>query len=466
MGKKVKVAIVGAGTAGLTAMGSIRHQTDDFVMIHDGPYGTTCARVGCMPSKALIQIADDFHRREKFALMGIQGGDKLTLDIPTALARVRQHRDRFTGGVKRHSTETLKEGQLIEGRARFVSNNQLEVNGEIIEAEAIIWAAGSRPVVPPAWQDFADRILTSDNIFEQEDLPKRMAVIGLGVIGLELGQALARMGIEVTGFEMLDTLGGLTDPAQIDYAKEVFAKDFPAYFGEAAEVVQNEDGSLQVKTSQACVTVDGILAALGRRPNVDNVGFENTSAQLDERGMPKYNPYSMQVEGTPIFIVGDANNRFPVVHEAGDDGRIAARNALNLDNIKAFKRPVPLSIAFTDPQIGFVGKKYAQLDLDNTVISEGGFMFGRPIVMENTEGKMRLYADKTTKKLVGAELFGPHVEHLAHELAWVMQADLSIQDMLRLPYYHPVLEEGLQDVVRGLARELYPHDERFELAEK
>jgi len=187
---KVDTIIVGAGSAGLSALREVRRSTDDFVLINDGHWGTTCAAVGCMPSKALIEAANAVHRRHTLEALGIRGADGLRADIPAVLARVRALRDQF---VKGPSSVPDKLGKrAIAGRARLTGPGAVEVDGRRIEARAIILAPGSRPIVPEPWRAFGDRLLTSDTLFEQTDLPRRIAVIGPGAIGRRGAAAAGR----------------------------------------------------------------------------------------------------------------------------------------------------------------------------------------------------------------------------------------------------------------------------------
>ncbi len=181
---KVDTVIVGAGSAGLSALREVRRYTDDFLVVNDGHWGTTCAAVGCMPSKALIEAAHAFHRRLTFEEFGIQGAEGLRADIPAVLARVRRMRDGFVKGPE--SVPDKLGDRAVSGRARLLGPGRLEVNGDEIEARAIILAPGSRPVVPGPWRNFGDRILTTDSLFEQDDLPRRIAVVGMGAIGVEM----------------------------------------------------------------------------------------------------------------------------------------------------------------------------------------------------------------------------------------------------------------------------------------
>jgi dihydrolipoamide dehydrogenase len=459
--RKVKYAIIGAGTAGLSALSAIRNETDSFVMINRGPFGTTCARVGCMPSKALIQSANQFHKRKLFSEFGLKGADILSIDDEAILKRVRRLRDRFTGGVQSGTTDTLEDSQLIKGFAKFIGPNQLEINGEIIEAERIIIATGSRPVLPGSWSISHDKLLTSDEIFELKALPKKVAVIGLGVIGLELGQALSRLGVEVIGFEMQKTLGGLSCPTVVDEAIKILSNEFPIHLGMAAELEETATG-VKVKVDGLSVEVDVILASLGRRPNIDRLDLEAAGIKLNERGMPAFNVNTMQIQDLPIFIAGDVNGFRPILHEAAFEGKVAVLNAMAFPEVQAYQRKTSLGIAFSDPEIGFFGVNYQDLDLTETEVASFNLHQnnGRAIVMAEDQGVISLYADKQTKKLIGGELMMPRAEHLTHLLAWAVENEMTVLDLVKMPFYHPVLEEAIQSTINQLFKALYSKEER------
>ena len=454
--RKVKYVILGAGTAGLTALSTISKETEDFVMINGGAYGTTCARVGCMPSKALIQSANVFHKRQYFDEFGVCGAEAVSVDVEAVLKRVRRLRDRFTGGVKSGTTEQLKKEQLISGYATFVGENTVEVNGEVIHAERIIIATGSRPIIPKPWQAFSDVLYTSDEMFELTTLPKRVAVIGLGIIGLELGQAMARLGAEVTGFELAKNIAGLSVPEVNETAIALMSKEFTMHLGEAAQLERTANGVL-VKTSKASVEVDAILASLGRRPNIDKLGLEHAGIDLDERGMPQFNVHTTQIQDKPLFIAGDVNLFRPILHEASYEGKMAGLNAISYPQITAYKRKASIGIAFTDPDIGFFGQSYRDADKSNieTVTFNLERNNGRAIVMHEDHGLICLFADKTSKKLLGGEIIMPHAEHFTHLLNWAVEQEMTLAQLMRMPFYHPVLEEAIQAAIRSLYFALY-----------
>jgi len=450
--REVEVAIIGSGTAGLNAMGRVRRAKKSFVLINGGEPGTTCARVGCMPSKALIQVAEDFHRRTLYPRMGIEGGDGLSVDLPEVMEYVRELRDTFVDRVLSNSTDHLSEEEFIEQYARFVEPNLLELeDGSRIRAERIVIATGSTPIVPEAWKAFGDRIVTSDELFELEELPASMAVVGLGVIGLELGQAIARLGVEVTGFDLAERLGGASDPKVVEAAREVIGKEFPLHLGHPVEISEEPDGRLRVTAGETSVVVEKVLASMGRRPNLDRLGLEKLGVELDENGIPPYDPNTMQIGDLPVFIAGDVDADRPILHEAGDEGKIAGYNAAHWPEIRAFRRKVPLAITFCDPNIVRVGKAFEELDPETTAIGEMKVApVGRALIMGRNRGTIRVYADKASGEFLGAEMCAPRAEHLGHLLAWCIRKGATVGELIQMPFYHPVMEEALQAALNAL----------------
>jgi dihydrolipoamide dehydrogenase len=209
--RRVEYAIIGSGTAGLGAYSRIHRSTDNYVMIQHGPYGTTCARVGCMPSKMLITAADHAHEFTQGAAFGING--EAQVDGKKVLNRIRKDRaKKFVGNVLKQIGKIPDEVKL-QGFAKFLSNNQIQVNDYlIIEAHKIIIACGTRPYLPKVLLPVVSKVFTSDTIFEIEQLPGSVAVIGLGVIALELGQSLHRLGVDTTLYGRSGRVGGLTHP--------------------------------------------------------------------------------------------------------------------------------------------------------------------------------------------------------------------------------------------------------------
>ncbi len=447
--KRVDVAIIGSGSAGLYALGKVKSSGKSFVLINGGELGTTCARVGCMPSKALIQAASDYSRRKILARYGVEGLDGMEIDINETIEHVQDMRDTFVDRVMANSTDNMSEDQFITGYAKFLEPKLLEVEGGLIRADKIIIATGSRPIMPKAWEEFGDKVITTDQLFELEHMPRSIAVIGLGTIGLEIGQSLARLGVEVTGFDQLHHIGGIEDPEVAKKALKILRKEFPIHLGAAAEI-SNKGEKLKVKAGDKSAVVEMVLASLGRTPNVDRLQLENAGVELNNNGIPVYNRNSMQVGDSHIFIAGDVTGDLPLLHEAGDEGRIAGQNAVS-EHITYFRRKTPLSINFCDPNICHIGMRWSELDQDRVAIGEVKLAaVGRALIMGKNMGIIRVYADKTSGKLLGAAMVCVHGENLAHLLSWSIQQGLTVGDLLQMPFYHPVIEEALQAALYDL----------------
>lgn len=450
------VVVIGAGSAGLSARREAEAQGARTILVESGPYGTTCARVGCMPSKLLISAADVAHEVREAHRFGISV-DPPVIDGKAVLERVRRERDRFVGFVV-EDTEALPEENRVRGHARFVADGTLEVGDHTrIEARAFVIASGSTPEVPAALEPVRDRVVVTDTVFELEDLPRSLAVMGTGVIALELGQAFQRLGVRTVWLGRSGNLGPLTDPkvmasAQATLGSEIDvrrASDLRAEPCDAgARLHWREDGREERDEFEL------VLAAAGRRTNTSELGFENTTLELDEFGVPVHDPRTGQCGSSPIFIAGDATRTRAVLHEAADEGRIAGHNAAHFPNVRAHQRRARLDIVFTDPQIAIVGTPYRELDLEHIAIGEVDYGDqGRARVMGKSGGLVRVYAERDGQ-LVGAEFVGPRAEHTAHLLAWAVQQRMTVQSMLQMPFYHPVIEEGIRTALRGAARQL------------
>ena len=446
MTREVDVAILGAGSAGLFVLSQVKRETDNYVLINGGELGTTCARVGCMPSKVLIQVAEDFHRKSIFDREGIDGAEELSVDVPASMEHVQDLRDVFVDKTL-SVTDGMDETHLIDGYAKFVANDTIEVNGEQIKARCIVIATGSTPVVPAAWEEFKEHIITTDDFFELEDLPASMAVIGLGSIGLEIGQSMQRLGVAVTGVDQLANVAKLEDDKVNEMALTVIGREMPLWLGEPA-TLEAVDGGIQVTAGENQVVVDKVFASLGRKPNLEELNLGVTDIVMDEAGIPIYDPSTMQVGDLPVFIAGDVNADRPILHEAGHEGRVAGCNVMHLVNSKpleSFKRKVPIGITFCDPNIATAGAQLSELDQDTIVIGEIQFApVGRALIIGKNRGVLRLYVRKTDGLLLGASMCCVKAENLAHLIAWSIQQGMTIFDILKMPFYHPVIEEALQ----------------------
>jgi dihydrolipoamide dehydrogenase len=462
--RSADVAIIGSGTAAMNARRAVEKAGGTPLMIESGHYGTMCARVGCMPSKLLIAAADAAHEVATASQFGIEVDQGWRVNGPEVLARVRAERDRFVGGVLRQ-IDALPDEHLLKGHARFVGPTTLEVDDHTrITARAIVIATGSTPVIPPPFAAIREQVLINDDVFELADLPRSLAVIGTGIIGLELGQAMQRLGVATTFFGRSNRLGHLTDPAIIEVAGATLQDTLDLRLNTTITDASVVDEGIRLhfadtNGNEVAQTFEKVLVAAGRKPNLANLGLAASGLHLNNRGLPDWNANTTQCGTAPIFMAGDVTSYRPLLHEASDEGRIAGANAMAFPDVSSHERRTPLAIAFTDPQMALVGQPYdglrAELDHDNVEIGEVSFARqGRASVMGRAAGLLRVYGDRDSCTVVGAELFGPRAEHLAHLLAWIVHERVPLPRVLEMPVYHPVLEEGLRTALRDLAHKL------------
>ncbi len=454
------IAVIGAGTAGLAAYRAARAAGKRAVIIEGGPYGTTCARVGCMPSKLLIAAAEAAHAARHTDAFGVRVAGAVSVDGPAVMDRVKRERDRFVGFVL-EGVENLPAEDKLHGYARFVSDTVLRVDDHTeVHASRVVIATGSRPAIPAPFLSLGDRLVVNDDVFAWDTLPASVAVFGPGVIGLELGQALARLGVKVRVFGVSGSLGGISDPTVRQAARKIFQGEF--YLDPDARVLETQRVGDEVEiryialdNTERVERFEYALVATGRRPNVDQLGLENTTLKLDERGVPHYDRLTMQAGDSAIFIAGDANADAPLLHEAADEGRIAGENAARYPEPRPGLRRAPLGVVFSDPQIALVGTPHARLQAGQFVTGAVDFGDqGRSRVMLKNRGMLHVYTDIATGRFLGAEMIGPSAEHIGHLLAWAAQQELTIAQMLEMPFYHPVVEEGLRTALRDAAARL------------
>ena len=453
----VDIAIIGAGTAGMGAYRAARKHTDRIVLIEGGPYGTTCARVGCMPSKLLIAAAEAAEAVREAPGFGVHSSAP-RIDGAEVMDRVRRERDRFVGFVI-EAVEGIDPSHRLKGAAQFEGPNTLRLDtGEAIHAERIVIATGSVPVRPGIFDAVGDRLIVNDDVFGWSDLPEAVAVFGGGPIGLELAQALHRLGVRVRLFGKGGGVGPLSDPAVRDAAAAAIGADLPFDPDADVQKITREGDTVVVHFTEEGRTreerFDWLLAATGRAPALGGLNLAASGLTLDDRGAPEVDPLTMQAQGSHIFFAGDVAARIPLLHEAADDGRIAGDNAGRFPNIGTHDRRTPLGVVFTDLNIATVGASFSDLSDASCDFATGEVDFadqGRARVLRLNRGLLRIYGERGTGRLLGAEMVAPRGEHLAHLLAWMVQMGVDVDTALEMPFYHPVIEEGLRTALRDLS---------------
>ena len=445
--RQCDVAIIGAGTAGLKAWKAATTAGASVIVIDDSAQGSTCTAVGCMPSKLLIAAGRAAKRAREAGLFGIAVAG-VSVDGPAVLTRLRRERDDFDRSV-REIYEGIPAADRIDGTARFTAPGVLAVGDRQITAKTVIIATGSAPTVPPPLQPLGDLVHTNDTIFEIADLPRRMAVVGAGALGLELAQAFARLGVEVTVLDKSDTVGNLADPEAEQVARAGLEQDLTIHLGIEIEAERHGDNAVLRWTgdSNGSVEVDLVLAAAGRKPRLEDLDLKAAGLPLDDEGVPCFDHPSHRTDDPQVYIAGDAGGWRPVLHEASRGGLIAGTLAAGGGD--APPQTPKLQIAFTEPNMVQVGTGFASLPDDAAIATARSADNGRARVDGDPDGIVRLYADKDGK-LLGGTIVANGGEHLGQSLAIAVELGCSASQLADLPWYHPTLEEMLQQAARCL----------------
>lgn len=439
------VVIIGAGTAGLKAYKAAVARGGEVVIVERGPGGSTCTRVGCMPSKLMIAAARMAHHARKAPDFGIVIGD-VSIDAAKLWGRVRRERDRFVASVL-DEYHTIPSDRVVHGSARLAGPDTVVVGDDRITARhGIVIATGARPILPDLLDPVRTLVHTHETIFDLPDLPTAIAVLGAGPLGLELAQAFARLGVDVTVLDEGDRIGGLKDPATNAAAIGALGEEVTLRLGVEVEASSTADGRARLSWADGEVVVDLVLAATGRPPALDDLALETTDLALDEHGTPEFDRGTHRSGDSNIFIAGDADAWRPVLHEAARGGSIAGDVAMGGPPAKILPA---LAIAFTEPALVEVGRSFDQLPDDARIGQAAVEDNGRATADGESLGLVRLYADHGGR-LLGASIVAPDGEHLGHLVALAIERGMSVADFADQSWYHPTVEELLQTAARNL----------------
>ena len=453
------IIIIGAGTAGISAYKEAVKYTNNILIINEGPWDTTCARVGCMPSKVLISTANRMYDIQNAQKVGLNASVDINTD--QVMEHVRTLRDRFTKATL-NDVEQWPTEHRISGKARFIDSETIEVNGKQYQSKSFILAVGSTPNYDQTWkQELGDRLITTDQIFELDTLPKSIAVIGSGVIALEIAQAMHRLGVETTIFARSKRIGIFTSSKLQQLAQQELSKELNFLFETLPSAVKSTSNGVilnyKIDEKEKSIQAEYVLSATGRSSLLDTLKLDNIDKSFIDIKLLPIDAKTKQLDKYPIFIVGDAYTSTPLQHEAAHEGKKVVYNCLNYPQINSVKTLTPLGIVFSHPEMAIVGQSYKQLKDNGIDFITGEASYerqGRAIVLGKNRGAIEVYIERESQKLLGAELFTEATEHMAHLLSWIIGEGLTLNDILEKPFYHPTLEEGLRTALKHARRQL------------
>jgi len=468
MAKTFDVAVIGAGPGGYTAAIRAAQLGLNTVCIDDwknakgkASLGGTCLNVGCIPSKALLESSENYERAlHKFGDHGITVG-QVAIDVAKMLARKDKIVDTFTGGIGL----LFRKNKVVSmhGHARFIgkaAGYQIEVrdgdSAETIEAKHVIIATGSNARQLPFAPVDSDRIVDNVGALSLTEIPKRLGVIGAGVIGLEMGSVWKRLGSEVI---VLEALPGFLPAADEQVAKEAFriftkVVGLDIRLGVKISAVKNTKKSVAVEYTDAVgeqkAEFDRLIVAVGRVPNSADLGAQAIGLKLDARGFVEVDEHC-RTSLPDIYAIGDVVRGPMLAHKSSEEG-VAVAEMIAGQSGHVDLDTVPWVI-YTSPEIAWVGKTEQELKAKGIEYRTGQFPFivnGRARAIGETAGFVKMLADAKTDRILGVHMLGPYASELISEAVVAMEFGAASEDIARIVHAHPTLAEALHEAALGV----------------
>ncbi len=460
MSKKFDVVVIGAGPAGYVAaircaqLGMKTACVDDWLDAAGNPsLGGTCLNAGCIPSKALLESSEIFHKSQhEFAVHG--------LDIKSAkmdIARMQARKDgivtSLTSGIgglfKANGIESITGKGCLEAPGK-VKVTPLKGKAYIVEAQKVIIAAGSIPTEIPIAAFDGDKIVDSTGALAFASVPRKLGIIGAGIIGLELGSVWSRLGAEVTLLETQDSLLPMTDK-QIarEAAKQFKQQGLNILLGARVLKATAQAKSVKVEyvegDTNKSVQFDKLIVAVGRRPATEGLFSKDSGLELDEKGFVAVND-KYRTNLPDVYAIGDVIGGAMLAHKGSEEGVAVAENIAKQSGHVNYD--VVPSVIYTSPEIAWVGKTEEQAKRQGINVKSGSFPFaasGRAKAMESAGGMVKIVTNADNDEIIGAHMIGPYVSELIAEMVLAMEFKASSEDIARTIHAHPALSEAVHE---------------------
>jgi dihydrolipoamide dehydrogenase len=450
------LVVIGSGPGGyIAAIRAAQLGLNTACIELESVLGGTCLRIGCIPSKAMLESSEKFHSaKTSFAKHGILASE-VKLDLPAMLRRKEQVVTILTKGVeslfkKNKITRYLGRGSL-SGPGQVIAKNGSESTE--LSAKHILIATGSKPASISGVKSDGNRIGTSTEALCYDKVPGHLAVIGAGYIGLELGSVWRRLGSKVTVLEFLDRiLPGMDDELAGDAKKILEKQGLEFRLGSKVTGASSQGDQCQVTAEgQEPLTCDRVLVATGRVPNTEGLGLDTVGIIPEKRGQIPVNDH-FETNAKGVYAIGDVIRGPMLAHKAEDEG-IACVEKIVTGYGHVDYRAIP-GVVYTEPEIATVGQTEEQLKEAKIEFRKGSFPFrgnGRARTLGAEEGKIKVLADAKTDRILGVHIIGPHAGDLINEAAMAIGFEASSEDVARTCHAHPTLGEALREAAMGVA---------------
>ena len=449
--------VIGAGPGGyVAAIRAAQLGMKTAVVEREPKLGGTCLRVGCIPSKALLETTELFEQsRLHFAERGIVAGD-VSVDLPQMMAHKDTVVSQLDGGIQ----GLLKKNKVdrVFGHGRISEPGQVQVTGDTetvtLQTKRILIATGSVSASFPGMEPDGDRIGTSTEALSWPEIPEHLVVIGAGVIGLELGTVWRRLGSRVTVLEYLNRILPGTDEQVAKEAKKILQKQGMTFrLGTKVRQVTSDGAGCRVEIdNEEAVDCSHVLIAVGRRPCTDQLGLDQAGVETDSRGFIRVSS-SYETTSRGIYAVGDVIGGAMLAHKAEEEG-IACVEHMATGHGHVNYNTIP-AVIYTAPEIASVGETEDALKERGHKIRVGRFSFaanGRARAAGHTEGFVKIIADAKTDRVLGVHIIGAHAGELVAEAAVAMEFGASSEDIARCCHAHPTLAEAVKEAALAVDR--------------
>ena len=418
-----------------------------------GSLGGTCLNVGCIPSKSLLNLSEEFHNAQSLSNKGIEIGE-----VKLNLSKMMKNKDKAVTILTKGVEFLLKKNKVtyFKGTGSFKSKNDIVIkdndnNETIIQTENTIIATGSVPVSLPGIEIDEKVIVSSTGALKLEQVPKKMVVVGGGYIGLEMGSVWSRLGSEVHVVEFLDHITpGMDKEISSEFMKILKKQGINFHMQHKVEKIKKNNNNAIVSTLNENGTkkdfeCDVVLISVGRKPNTEGLNLQKIGVELDEKKRVKTDK-NFKTNQNNIYAIGDVISGPMLAHKAEDEGIAVAENIagqsghVNYDTIPG--------VIYTSPEVASIGKTEEQLKELKINYKIGKFSFmanSRAKAIDETEGFVKILADEKTDKVLGAHLIGPHAGELIGEIGIAMEFGASSEDIARTCHAHPTFSEAVKE---------------------
>jgi len=454
MSEKFQVVVIGGGPGGYVCAIRLAQLGFKTACVESrGSLGGTCLNIGCIPSKSLLNLSEEFHKVKNLSNKGIEVGE-----VKLNLEKMMKSKDKAVTVLTKGVEFLLKKNKVtyFKGKGSFKSKNEIIIKDDkkkenIIQTEKIVIATGSSPVSLPGVEIDEKFIVSSTGALKLDKVPKKMVVVGGGYIGLEMGSVWSRLGAEVQVVEFLDHITpGMDKEISLEFMKILKKQGIKFNMQNKVETIKKDKSGVVVSTidkdgNKNSFDCDVALISVGRKPNTNGLNLDSIGIELDKQKRVKTDEmFKTNIEN--IYAIGDVISGPMLAHKAEDEGIAVAENIagqsghVNYDTIPG--------VIYTSPEVASVGKTEEQLKELNINYKIGKFSFmanSRAKAIDDAEGFVKILSDETTDKVLGAHIIGPHAGELIAEICIAMEFGASSEDIARTCHAHPTFSEAVKE---------------------